>query len=276
MSDGEIRIEDGRVAKMDQVRVYLELLFKAEESGDPFPVDLDYVWALAYGSKFAAKRALVTAKEFYADIDYHIHNPADVVGRPQGGGTQPERIVLTLQCFEYFIARKNRAVFEVYRQCRIKLTEVAKAQAAVPVIPYHIRRYIANHDQVPFGYFSILQEVVVKLIGPLEMHGCSLADNNVPDISVGLMFNAWLRKEKNYDTATFTTYDHKYEDGRIVQAKLYPLDLLGDFHTFFQTIWLGARALDYFGKRNEDALPFLQKMIEKGEAQSVAGALPAT
>jgi hypothetical protein len=60
------------------VRTYFEYLFKAEESGDPYPVDLDHVWALTYKTKFAAKRALTTAKEFYEGVDYHIHNLADV------------------------------------------------------------------------------------------------------------------------------------------------------------------------------------------------------
>jgi hypothetical protein len=156
----DIIFQDGRRAAMEQVRDYFEYLFRMEQSGDPFPVDLDVVWPFAYSSKSNAKKALLKLTGFYEEEDYHIFQLEDVVKRPQGGGSQREKVLLTVPCFEYFIARQVRPIFELYRQCRIAVTRAAQARA---VMPYHIRRYLANHDQVPMGYFSMLQEVTLKL-----------------------------------------------------------------------------------------------------------------
>jgi hypothetical protein len=261
MSDTTIELRDGRKAAMDQVRAYFEYLFKTEQSGDPFPVDLDTVWPFAYTTKGNAKRALVESNEFYEGEDYHVISLENMVNRPQGGGPQGERILLSTQCMEYFIARKVRPVFEVYRQCRIALTPKAPTQAPKAELPYHLRRYMANYDQVPIGYFSILQELTARLIGPLEIHGYTLRDNMVPDISVGKIFCKWLREEKGLDPDSFLKYDHRYEDGRVVQARLYPIQLLGDFAQHFQEEWLKNRAERYFKERDGAALPYLPKLV---------------
>jgi hypothetical protein len=229
----EIVLQTGRVAAMDQVREYFEYLFRIEQSGDPFPADFDTVWPLAYATKANAKRALVTSTEFYENEDYLlIQNDEQVPRQPGAGGagSNKERILLSTQCMEFFIARKVRHVFEVYRECRVKFTEIARQQAR---IPYHLRRYLANHDQVPFGYFSILQELTTKLVGPLEFQGYTLPDKMVPDISMGRIFCKWLRDEKHVDPDSFPTYNHSYEDGRVVQARAYPNQLLPDFLEHF-------------------------------------------
>jgi hypothetical protein len=258
---GDISFQNGQTVMMDQVRVYFEYLFKAEQSGDPFPVDFDAVWPIAYTTKSNAKRALVESNEFYAGEDYHVLLVEDVVKRPHVGGTPKEKIVLTIQCMEYFIARKVRPVFEIYRQCRIAVTQAAEAEKKKAALPYHIRRYLVNYEQVPFGYFSLLQEVTLKLIAPLEVQGYSLPDKMVPDISVGLVFCRWLREVKGVEPDDFATYSHAYEDGRVVQAKLYPNSLLSDFVTHFQEGWLKGRAMKYFRDRDPQALEFLPKIL---------------
>ncbi len=37
-----------------------------------------------------------------------------------------------------------------------------------PSLPYHLRRYLVNMPNVPYGYFSMLNEVTLSLIGPLR------------------------------------------------------------------------------------------------------------
>lgn len=256
----EIVLRNGEVAKMDQIRDYFDYLAQAEESGDHYPVDLEVVWKFAYSTRGNAKKALVKSDEFFEGEDYHIIQLDNVVKRPQGGGTQLEKIVMTAKCFEFFVARKERPIFEVYRQCRIAVSKIVAAQPKA-VLPYHIRRYLANQEQVPIGYFSILQEVIMKLVAPLEMHGHSIKDNMLPDGSVGKTFCRALR-DAGHDPDSFPSYNHHFEDGRVVQPRAYPIKLLPTFIEHFQKEWMVKRAVPYFEKRDEEALPHLAKIIE--------------
>jgi len=59
--------------------------------------------------------------------------------------------------------------------------------------PYHLERYLANNGSVPAGYFSVLAELTILVIGPLERLGYRLPSEMVPDISEGRIFAKWLR-----------------------------------------------------------------------------------
>lgn len=257
MEERTLVLTNGQKVTYQQIRDYFALVIEAEQSGEPFPVDLDDVYLLAYGRKADAKRALVLSTELFADVDYHIRNAADVVKRAQGGGSQPEKIYLSVGCLEYLIARKVRPIFEIYRQCRQMVFQRARQRR----LPYHIRRYVANHPQIPLGYFSILQQMTMQLIAPLEVEGYTLPENMMPDISEGRYFCKWLREEKGLDPESFPSYEHKFEDGRIVPARLYPLELLSDYVKHFQGEWLQNRAEGYFKKRDERVLPLLPKLL---------------
>lgn len=128
-------------------------------------------------------------------------------------------------------------------------------------LPYHLKRYMANRAAVPPDRFSILNELTFGLIAPLEDAGYHLPDNMVPDISEGRMFAKWLRDEKGIDTATMPTYKHVYADGRVVDAKLYPISMLADFRDHFYNHWMPKRCIDYFQDRDKGALPHLAKML---------------
>ena len=141
---------------------------------------------------------------------------------------------------------------------------IAGGPQIVERMPYHLRRYVANMSGVPRTHFSILQELTYGLIAPMEAQGYTLPDSMIPDISEGKMFATWLRKEKGLDPTTFPTYSHRYEDGRVVQARLYPNSLLAEFRSHFQTVWLPQRCHGYFEERDPKALPYLPALIEGG------------
>jgi len=143
----------------------------------------------------------------------------------------------------------------------------------VESLPYHLRRYVANMTAIPRTHFSMLQELTYSLIAPLEAEGYTLPENLVPDISEGRMFSDWLRKVKGIDPSTFPRYRHKYEDGRVVEARLYPNELLHDFRKHFHEEWLPNRCMKYFQERDEKALPYLPKLLPKPDAPD--GAKPA-
>lgn len=129
-------------------------------------------------------------------------------------------------------------------------------------LPYHIRRYLANQGGVPVGHFSILSEMTLLLIGPMEMLGYELPEKLWPDISSGIMFAAFLRKEHRVDTDALPSYIHHFADGRRpVQAKAYPEWLLPHFRAHFRDVWLPKRAADYFRERDAMALQYLPRLL---------------
>lgn len=140
--------------------------------------------------------------------------------------------------------------------------EWMSAQGGRPRLPYHLQRYVANQRNVPRGHFSVLTEMAIALIGPLEAQGYTLPEHLWPDISQGRMFARWLRDEHAIDTNAVPTYQHEFADGRASKpAKAYPNDLLPEFRTHLETVWLPQRAAAYFAEKDPAALPFLAALV---------------
>jgi len=128
-------------------------------------------------------------------------------------------------------------------------------------MPVHLQRYVANRQAIPSTHFSMLNELTFGLIAPLEDSGYTLPEHLMPDISEGRMFSDWMRKNKGVDPKTFPTYSHRFADGRVVPARLYPNEYLADFRAHFNNVWLPERAPDYFADRDPLALQHLPKLL---------------
>lgn len=93
---------------------YFRGVLALDQQDKVFSVNLDDVWQLAYTRKDAAVRALKA--NFIENVDY-LPLPQNVERSEDGtfisGGTD---YYLTSACLEYFVARKVRPVFEVYRR----------------------------------------------------------------------------------------------------------------------------------------------------------------
>jgi len=137
-------------------------------------------------------------------------------------------------------------------------------------LPYHLRRYMANMTNVPNGHFSMLNEMTIGLIAPLEHLGYVMPDKMIPDISEGRMFSGWLR-ENGHNPDAMPSYPHTYEDGRVVNARAYPIALLPDFRRHFVEVWMGTRCLPYFGERDPRAVPHLERLLALPNYSDVAG-----
>ena len=116
-----------------EIKAYFIQVLNLSRSKEEFSVNLDEVWALAYKEKGKAVRALRTNELFVEGIDYQVFTPngqktdgvfaqngkksddAQDDGRNVGGRPQ-NTYMLSVPCLEFFIARKVRPVFEVYRQ----------------------------------------------------------------------------------------------------------------------------------------------------------------
>ncbi|MCA1337343.1 KilA-N domain-containing protein [Pseudooceanicola marinus] len=128
---------------------------------------------------------------------------------------------------------------------------------------YHLRRYTSNMQAVPYGHWSMLQEMMVQLIGPMESRGYQMPENMLPDISEGRMFCKFLRDSLNVDTDSLPTYRHEFEDGRVVHPKAYPNSLLPPFRAHFFEVWIPNRAASYFQAKDPVALEYLPYLLPK-------------
>jgi hypothetical protein len=213
----------------------------------------------AVGKRFNDYSRLAVTQEFLAELSRSAGIPADLLvftnmtGRNEERGTwvHPDvAINLGQWCSPKFAVAVSQWVWEWMSG------KIPKSK-----LPYHIERYMANRSEIPHTHFSMLNEMIFGLVGQMEKDGYTLPDKMIPDISMGKMFCKWLREKKGIDTNRLPTYAHRYQDGRVVMAKLYPNSVLADFRAHFHEEWLPYHAIDYFKQRDPKALPYLKKLL---------------
>ena len=119
-----------------------------------------------------------------------------------------------------------------------------------PAFPDHIRRYMVNQGKVPNTHFSMLNQMVFKLLGPLEQQGYIVPAKLMPDIALGKMFSRHLR-ELGYNPDEFPTYSHEFLDHRpTVRARLYPNALITDFNELLENWVRTGKAKEYLAERD--------------------------
>ena len=130
-------------------------------------------------------------------------------------------------------------------------------------MPVHVRRYLKNKSKIPPTHFSMLNEIYLNLLAPLEDYGIVPPDKMMPDISTGRLFSDFLRR-KGIDPSDFPTNEHEFSDSsrRRVQARLYPIEHLPDFRHYFNSEWLPNRSIAYFQTRYARALPALHRILQ--------------
>lgn len=100
----------------EEIKAYFKAILGLAKASEKYPVNLDEVWMLVYGRKSDASEAL--RRDFIENEDF-----VTVRQNPQGGKFTSIDYLLTVPCLEYFIARKIRPVFEVYRQVFHKVAD---------------------------------------------------------------------------------------------------------------------------------------------------------
>lgn len=101
------------------IKRYFEEVLLKSKNGERFPVSLDYVWPISYSEKGKAVRALTD--EFIEGVDFEVNATN---GKNLKGGRPANIYKLSVPCLEYFVARKVRTIFEVYRQVFHKANEI--------------------------------------------------------------------------------------------------------------------------------------------------------
>lgn len=103
------------------IRCYFNGVLELSKSSERFPIDLDDVWRIAYAQK--VKAVLALQETFIEGIDFNLSQNGKVINSSEIQNGVKVSYHLSIPCLEYFIARKIRPVFEVYRQVFHKAAE---------------------------------------------------------------------------------------------------------------------------------------------------------
>ena len=110
-----------------EIKRYFNAVLELAQSANEFPINLDEVFPLVYERKDSAVKAL--KENFIEGVDYKLlRQKMEQVS----GAKWVDNYFITVSCMEYFIARKVRAVFEVYRQVFHKTAELVKLNQPKP------------------------------------------------------------------------------------------------------------------------------------------------
>ena len=96
-----------------EIELYFREMLKRSQTGNEFPFDFDEVWMLAYNDKRSAVHEL--KDKFMQGVDFQTVRKK-VQSSNVAGYTYADGYHLTSSCLEFFVARKVRPVFEVYRR----------------------------------------------------------------------------------------------------------------------------------------------------------------
>lgn len=94
-----------------EIKLYFAAVLQLSKQDNEFPVNFDEVWSLVYPRKDHAVRLL--KQHFMESVDYQV---SPKIGENTEAGRPEDDYHLTISCMEFIVARKERRVFEVYRQ----------------------------------------------------------------------------------------------------------------------------------------------------------------
>lgn len=117
----------------NEIRDYFNSIFELSESDNEFPVNFNEVWLLVYSDKKGAIKEL--KDKFMEGVDYQTVRQKTPASNLAGFVWSIE-YHLSVPCLEFFIARKVRPVFEIYRQVFHKTIkrELSRKELAMMVI----------------------------------------------------------------------------------------------------------------------------------------------
>ena len=126
-----------KTSNPSDIERYFRGVLALDQQEKEFSVNLEDVWQLCYPRKDHAVRELKS--NFIENVDF-IVIPKN--GENPQGGRPTDDYYLTSACLEYFVARKVRPVFEVYR----RVFHHAVAQVQQPSLPEQIQANLTFAD----------------------------------------------------------------------------------------------------------------------------------
>ena len=98
---------------IEDIKRYFNTILELAQTNNEFPVNFNSVWHLVYKDKRSAVREL--NNKYIQDVDFQAVRK-NVQASNEFGSTWTDEYYLSVSCLEFFIARKVRPIFEVYRQ----------------------------------------------------------------------------------------------------------------------------------------------------------------
>jgi len=201
-----------------EIKTYFQRVLELKRSGEEFPVDLELVWPLVYSEKSKAVRALTS--DFIQDVDYQFFA---LNGENSGRGRPTDSYKLTVPCMEYFIARKVRNVFEVYRKVFHKVAEQKPLSPAEMFLQN--AQLMVEHDKRISEVENKIQLLEAKtltrpdeftIVGYATVHGMKVS---LPQASAYGKKATKICNERGYLLNTIP-------DPRFGKVKMYPTEVL--------------------------------------------------
>lgn len=194
----ENKIILSKESNVEDIKRYFEAVLKLSQSDDKFPINLDEVWMLVYTKRDKATEAL--KENFFEGEDFYLTQMGKVIQSTEIQNGIKVEYKLTTSCMEYFIARKVRPVFEVYRQVFHKSIEVVK-QLAEPKSP--------KPSDLPVEDQFKLMTMVCKEVNATKAEKRNafnnlLAQNGLPQITASERTEAKTGKEAQSATDLLT------------------------------------------------------------------------
>lgn len=197
------------------------------------------------------------------DEKSNIRNP-DVTS----AGGNPNITIISEPGLYKLIFRSNKPAAKAFMNWVTKevLPSIRKTGGYGSNTPAFIRRANANRDRLTLGYFSVIDEITVRLWGRFEHLGHILADTAPdgkeirPDISVGIGFSKWMKKHHPTLANNYLMYLH-WTPAKEVEARQYPRAILPQFLEYLEEEWIPNNAEHYFNRRDPAALPHIGHLL---------------
>lgn len=135
------------------IRQYFETVCLLHDKGEEFPIDWDLVWPLVYSRK---DKAVEYLKQFFIEsVDYQVsHQKVENLK----GGRPSMTFKISVSCLEFSIARKIKAVFEVYRLVFHKARIETK-----PISPLDIAEQLLQQARQQEARLSAVEDRVLQI-----------------------------------------------------------------------------------------------------------------
>ena len=226
-----------------------------DRNGEPWFVLADVCRALEIGNTSDAAKRLDDDEKDALDI-------VDPIGRMQ------KTTIINEPGLYSLILRSRTSKAQAFKKwvTSVVLPQIRKTGSFHGRIPAFIARFNANADRVDPGYFSVINELVVRLWGRLEALGFRMPDNGLdgkelrPDISVGKGFAKWLNEIHPDAANDHIPYIHSTPQTDVL-ARQYPVRMAGLYMEYVDTVWIPECAEDYFKTRAPAALAYLPRLL---------------
>lgn len=245
-----------------EIKAYFNAVLKLSQSDNKFPINFEEVWMLVYQDKHKAVNEL--RDKFIEGIDYEALTQK--VECSNGIGlSRRTNYHLTIPCLEYFIARKVRPVFEVYRQV---FHRTANAERPVSRIVYPTP---STTPPLIFGSYGMHTHEVFAYLHTLRTT-CGMDAQTTVDMLIALL-------PKHNTVIDFLNMAKEASDKlgldlesmqRLIREMARSLSL--PFPSQFDELWIDEKA-SIAPKTNSFSLPGTQESITGTEISEAANVI---